>query len=357
MRMCLLLFALLIVIVFCYSQKSYDFSGVMGDRKQSDSCMIDDDGAAFVNKTRAFISPAEETVIFIHACFGTFTYKRKDRQGQRWGYGIKILMDILNSIYSNEALLSKVDSINIVSVGLSEARKDAKRQIVAMNHPPSKRKKLKWLVACEEKYLFEFPTLAVMQEYTKYMHANSNVLYLHTKGVRRNAVLDTMITEWRRYMLYWTVDTVQNICFKALDEYGFKTCGTLKRGGKQACYAGNYWWTKAGYFAWKQPSINSPAIDWRRRYNAEEYVLSNLSHSEHSNLHFCTHHTHTIDMGNCHIPPKWYMLPSEQAEQNFLLTVKSRRRKMGDCFDGNKLPKNRTKDPNSWCHKNGYPIS
>ena len=37
--MSLLLFALLIVIVLCYSQKSYDFSGVMGDRKQSDSWM------------------------------------------------------------------------------------------------------------------------------------------------------------------------------------------------------------------------------------------------------------------------------------------------------------------------------
>lgn len=353
----LVLLAALLQFALPHSLDSYDFSEVMGARKLSYSCLLDDDGSAFVDRTHSFISPAEETVIFVHACFGTFQYKRKDKKGERWGFGVKILMDILNSIYSNEALLSKVESINIVSVGLIEARKDAKRQIAAMNHPHSKLSKLKWLVACEEKYLFEFPSLAVMQEYTKYMHANSNVLYLHTKGVRRNALLDTMITEWRRYMLYWTVDTVQNICFKALDEYGFNTCGALKRGGKQACYAGNYWWTKAGYFARKQPPINSPAIDWRRRYNAEEYVLSNLSHSEHSNRHFCTHHTHTIDMGNCHIPPSWYILPSPRAEQDFLLAAKSRRRKVGDCFDGDKLPKNRTKDPATWCHKNGYPIS
>ncbi len=307
-------------------------------------------------------------VAFIHAAVGVFTYSRKDRLGQQWGFGADILEEILDTLLKNRKLALSLDWIYIGLLGaesdLEETRERLSRKYKTdvtleedlTSSTPTKRrgrrknarKKIRIVLEGTNKYMWEFPTLSLIQTYASKVHPESEILYLHTKGVRRNAPSDDTIIQWRRYMLYWLVEH-HDICRHVLAK-GAYTCGANKKGGKSACYGGNFWWAKAGYLARKSPRVAE--IDWsinrsdKARYGAEEWLLKGASDEEHRQNHYCVHHVHQ-DMRFCQIPLAWYALEALDIEYTY--------RENGNCFDKDKLPTNTTKDVSTWCHKTGFP--
>ena len=303
-------------------------------------------------------------VVFIHAAVGVFTYTRKDRLGQQWGFGADILEEIVDEVLKNRKLVISLDWIYVGLLGAESDLEETKERLslkyrtnVAQEDAYSSRqvakrkiarKKIRVVLEGTNKFMWEFPTLSLIQTYASKIHPESEILYLHTKGVRRNAPNDDTITQWRRYMLYWLVER-HEICQHVLAR-GAKTCGANKRGGGKACYGGNFWWAKAGYLAQKSPKVAE--IDWSinrsegARYGAEEWLLKGEGPEAHTSKHYCVHHVHQ-DMRFCEIPRKWYAL--EELGREYVY------RKDGNCFNIGKLPANSTRDTSTWCHKDGFP--
>ena len=358
-----------------------------------------------------------ETVVFIHAVFGTFTYKRKDRQGQTWGHGNEILNELLTTLYQSSSkettsssstaatnatsLIDIVDHVFITCLGTPEDVSTGVKDIMASpiwgsgensNDNNSNKGKLKVLLTGYDKHLWEFPSIALLQHYANIIKPNSKILYLHTKGVRRNGPSDVNIADWRQYMTYWTVETAIDICMKALDggtstsshhkttnnhdsslvvlskdhinmeefKYKYETCGNLKRGGAKPIYGGNFWWTSAKWISNRKPAISEliwvSSGTYQSRFLAEEYLLYGSTSHEQEFSHYCVHHTHH-DMSFCRTPREMYSLSN--GKNNHLTSQTSQSsyyiRKNGNCFHSDYLPKNRTKDSSTWCHHKKLP--
>ena len=279
-------------------------------------------------------------------------------------FGADILEELIDEVLKNRKLAISLDWIYIGLLGAESDLEETRQRLsvkyrthVALEDKNSPRrlakrkiarKKIRIVLEGTNKFMWEFPTLYLMQRFASMIHAQSEILYLHTKGVRRNAPNDDTITQWRRYMLYWLVEH-HEICRRVLAR-GADTCGVNKRMGEQACYAGNFWWAKAGYLAQKSPQIAD--LDWGinrtddLRFGAEEWLLKGQSVDDHSKKHYCVHHVHQ-DLRFCNIPRKWYALEDMDREYTY--------RDNGNCYDRKKLPSNSTRDPTTWCHKNGLP--
>lgn len=307
-------------------------------------------------------------VAFIHAAVGVFTYTRKDRLGQTWGHGEDILIEIIDKILNNRRLVNSLDWVYIGMLGASSDIEETLEMLnsryktdVALTADGKKgykrlrgrnnRKKIRVVLEGVNKYMWEFPTLSLLQTYASYVHPESEILYVHTKGVRRNAPSDDTITDWREYMLYWVVER-HDLCRHVMSR-GAQTCGAIKSGGDRACYGGNFWWAKAQYLSNKRPLIAK--IDWSinitstKRFGAEEWLLKNeylKGIKSEGSQHYCLHTVHQ-DMRFCHIPPEWYRLD--------LLNKGYVYRENGNCWKFESLPKNSTRDTATWCHKNGFP--
>ena len=221
--------------------------------------------------------------VFIHAALGEF--KKKRGKVGYWGYGKDILLEIISVIESSGLLADNLTrGVYITALG-STADIASTRE--AIYRSPLRNEKIHFLVTGPNLELQEFPALHALQYYASLpqTHPDSKLLYLHTKGVRQNglmmpnasiandsAVLEGGPHDWRRYMLYFLVEHYAKLCFRAMDERGFLTCGALKQ---QEIYAGNFWWTRASYMRDKKPPVAS--MEWtgagRKRFAAEEYIL------------------------------------------------------------------------------------
>jgi hypothetical protein len=304
-------------------------------------------------KTNPFINyeiDARRNYVFIHACVGIF---KKKRGGGTWGHGEDILVELLDTIV-NSTLPS--NDLGGVFVGMLGSASDIEHTKVILLDKYSKingplRDRVHVIATAHDIELSEFPTLLAMQLFANRAPAATKLAYLHTKGVRKNGINDYP-SEWRRYMSYFVVHRYE-ICFEALDKQAYCTCGPLKQ---SKIYAGNFWWTKAGYLATRTPRIAE--IEWnvKNRYLAEEYILRNQSSPSNQvcsrpgsdanpqNLHYCVHHTHHV-MQVCHTPFEWYSNVSSQLRSN------------PQCFFRKLSPANPKKnDPLSWCHNNGLPV-
>lgn len=362
---------------------------------------MDKPSLGFVEKYGLKLGPQElklpkgpHSAVFIHVAVGVFTYTRKDRVGQKWGYGKEILFEMLETMYKVPGFVDSLDTIYISLLGAPKDIVDARRSVnarfgsdnrtMAQERMPvkSRRKgkmkkinknlhwpkdvsdKIRFVLEGNNKWIWEFPTLSIMQYYASVVHPDSKLLYVHTKGVRRNAATDKTITQWRRYMMYWVVET--GVCDQQALNSGYNTCGVLKRGGPRGNYGGNFWWTKSKYLSERRPRVQD--IDWsvnktlRERFGAEEYLLKDATPEEHSAKHYCVHHTHQ-DMNVCQTLPKWYRLdiptPGEanDVEQGVMKEPrKYTMRPHGNCFYPAKLAnKEKSKDPKDWCYTGRFP--
>lgn len=324
--------------------------------------------------------------VFMHAAVGIFTYTRKDRVGQKWGYGKEILLEMLQTIYRVPKMVDHLDCIYISLLGSAADITDARDAIIARYGtssenrttarkprlrktkrigsrfqsdywPTNVKDKIRFVLEGHNKYMWEFPTLSLLQYYASVVHPDTKLLYLHTKGVRRNAATDRTIHQWRRYMMYWLVET--DYCQQALDR-GFYTCGALKKGGSRSNYGGNFWWVISNFLGGRRPRMED--IDWsvnrtgRERFGAEEYLLKDATAEEHATLHYCVHHTHQ-DMNVCPTPPRWYRLDTPAAGSEEVNNQKKYvLRTSGNCFSPELLAnKNKSKERKDWCFRDGFP--
>jgi hypothetical protein len=88
-------------------------------------------------------------------------------------------------------------------------------------------------------------TLNLMREHAISMTSNTNILYLHSKGVRTNGETPC-IEDWTKYMTYFVVEGWKE-CQIALDIYD--TIGVNLSREVAWHYSGNFWWAKAAYIS------------------------------------------------------------------------------------------------------------
>ena len=293
--------------------------------------------------------PKPLAVAFIHATIGIF--KRRRGKTGTWGHGTEILMEMLQTVQDANAL----QWFHRIYVGTLGSRDDvtaAQAQVHDRFRGPEWRDKLAFVVSGESLELHEFPTLMVLQLFSNLLphglvndpSTATHLLYLHTKGVRRNGDYSP---DWRRYMLYMLLVHYKAICEPAMRERGYSTCGALKTPtSKGVIYAGNFWWAQASHLQSKGDSIRDLAWSSVNRYAAENYLLAGVNASESRARHYCLHHTHH-DMQNCPTPPSLYDAASAAMQM----------RAHGNCYSHALRPQNQTKfDRNSWCHSSALPV-
>jgi hypothetical protein len=270
-------------------------------------------------------------VIFLHALVGVFPRRRGNGS---WGHGREILIELLDTINSS-GLVDKVDSIRISLLGKPKDRADTMTSLLPY-------KKVSVLVESSNTQLAEFPALHLLQSYASKADPRTRILYMHTKGVRKNG-LHNYPDEWRRYMSFFLVEK-SHVCLNLLErDPNYATCGVLKQ---HSIYQGNFWWSTASWIASRTPKIWNFRWNMQNRYIAEEYLMrpEYLPHGSHfkKRSHYCIHHAHHT-MQVCHTPREWY--------ENVSVAI----RDSSNCFNRQKLPKNPTRNPHSWCHHGGLP--
>jgi hypothetical protein len=132
----------------------------------------------------------------------------------------------------------------------------------------------------------ESKTLNKLKEYSMIDTDNTNILYLHAKGVTQyNSVREKPVKEWRLMMEHFLITNWEK-CVEKLNE-GFDCCGINYqdhaaniKGEKRLIqiFNGNFFWTKSDYVKKLDDSIL-----FEHRYSAENWILSS-EHKVHSFL-------------------------------------------------------------------------
>lgn len=132
----------------------------------------------------------------------------------------------------------------------------------------------------------ESKTLSKLKEFSMSDNDNTNILYLHTKGVTQyESIREKPVKEWRLMMEHFLI-TNWKICVETLDN-GFDCCGINYQDhagnvrGKTKLiqiFNGNFFWTKSNYVKKLDESIL-----FEHRYSSENWILSS-EHKVHSFL-------------------------------------------------------------------------
>lgn len=280
--------------------------------------------------------------IFIHAVIGVFP--KRNGTGGTWGHGGAILLSMLRAI-GESGLVDRVHRIYVGALGTPQAITEVQQAILLQFGGQRWDGKVVMVVSGRDLSLSEFPTLLALQLYAQAIspaHApRTAILYMHTKGVRRNGAY---AGDWRAYMMHMLVVRAADVCLPTLRGGSYSTCGALKTPtGQGQIYAGNFWWATAEYLQ-QRPSVLQLPWGYASRFAAENFLLKGLSREASRERHYCVHHAHH-DMQNCPTPLRLYRdVP--------LLPLRSH----GDCFRPALRPQNQSKaDPRSWCHHMALP--
>jgi hypothetical protein len=134
--------------------------------------------------------------------------------------------------------------------------------------------------------LYEIPMINHIANISKKSSSEINILYIHTKGVRR-AGNDNVIWSWRKMMEYFLIINYK-LCIKNLEYYDTLGCNAInelcenidnvvvnKDKNHTYHYSGNFWWSKKSYIE-KLPFLQIDMSDkaFISRYKAENWILS-----------------------------------------------------------------------------------
>jgi GR25 family glycosyltransferase involved in LPS biosynthesis/GT2 family glycosyltransferase/tetratricopeptide (TPR) repeat protein len=165
---------------------------------------------------------------------------------------LTVLREILRGV-RDCGLLDRLDALYVVNVGddvhADDLGVDAPATIHVINYSPD--------VA-----LFERPTLDLVRRFAR-VHADSRILYLHTKGVS-HVPPHPFVDDWRRYLLYVLVEH-HAACLAALDAYDVVGCD--RREDPQPHFSGNFWWANAGHLQFL------PEVPAGARHDCEWWIL------------------------------------------------------------------------------------
>ena len=219
-----------------------------------------------------------KVVCFIHSC--TLPMLKTEK------------LDELIKRIEDSGLLIQLDNVFINNIGIPiDTDRYKNPRITIINHS-------------NNTDYFENSTLKMVYLYAQH-NPDAKILYLHTKGVSypKNAPPAAGINDWIEFMLYSLVDH-HSECIKLLDSVemvGVNYRNMLYYKWKSH-FSGNYWWTKAEYYA----TLNMHKFN--SKYDAEFEIMSN-------NPTF--HNIHTCPKGHCEnlYPPSEY---KDSVQQNFL---------------------------------------
>jgi hypothetical protein len=135
---------------------------------------------------------------------------------------------------------------------------------------------------------YELITINMIYDYFKNKDENYNVLYIHSKGVRK-AGNEEVIYSWRDMMEYYLIEKYE-YCNYLLNENIANTLGNniinsfdietdkFVLLNKDHCYhySGNFWWTQSNYIKKLEPLKIEENKEKRfiQRYQAENWILS-----------------------------------------------------------------------------------
>ena len=164
-----------------------------------------------------------KNVCFIHSC--TLP-----------NHGTSSLDNILFNI-KQSGLWDKLDTIYINNIGFSLdlAKYSVSGKVIVIN-------------CSNDTSLFEIPTLKLMHSYCKEQPQNTNILYLHTKGISYpigTPIYDN-VQDWINYMLYFLLNKHET-CIKMLKEYD--TVGVNFIENPNHHWSGNYWWSLSSHIS------------------------------------------------------------------------------------------------------------
>lgn len=184
---------------------------------------------------------------------------------------INRLQHLLKNLKAN-GMFSTLSELYIFNIGASIKRsqiedclpeRDDKTQVKLMN-------------LSNKTNLFEIPVLNLIRTYARNAkNENTNILYLHTKGVSYDKNLQT-VNDWINYMLYYLVERSEE-CNELLNTTNYDTVGCNKSTKPHLHYSGNFWWAKSSHLS------KLDMITTNNKADAEWWLLSKSSN--HLSLH------------------------------------------------------------------------
>tara|TARA_A100001015_G_C14825562_1_gene646525 strand:- start:116 stop:973 length:858 start_codon:yes stop_codon:yes gene_type:complete len=216
----------------------------------------------------------DHTVIFIHAAFTPTKFVAYQNYDKTLTKGFAILIEILQAI-DESGLMEKIDFIYVTLLGSPTERKIASATLSAWSD------KVRVIYESSGTNDYEYRTVSLMEKFTRMLSDGSLVLYLHTKGASRYNRYEDDDQEfngdqWRNYMMYFVVERWQ-ICWRALKELGYKTCGVQLHKDKNPHYSGNFWWSKAQFLKSKVQKMKDAEWNVEYRSSTEFYLLKGVN--------------------------------------------------------------------------------
>jgi hypothetical protein len=197
-----------------------------------------DDEVIYHKYFHAIVGRRLGTVCFLHSA---------NLQGD-----LTVLREILRAV-RDTGLLHRLDALYVVNVGAdvhaSDLGLEARATIHVINYS-------------SDAGLFERPSLELLRRFAR-VHADSRILYLHTKGVSHRPPRPR-VDDWRAYLLYFLVEH-HGACLAALTTHNVVGCNL--RDDPKPHFSGNFWWANAGYVG------SLPEVPSNTRHDCEWWVL------------------------------------------------------------------------------------
>jgi hypothetical protein len=139
---------------------------------------------------------------------------------------------------------------------------------------PELNEKIKIVNYFNQTNLFEIPTIKLMWYFSN-IYSNTNIIYLHTKGVsyeldqNLNNIIISRINDWVQFMLYNLLSS--NLSIKLLDKFDSVGSNYIEKdyyGNKKPHWSGNFWAATSTYI--KSLDISNLS----NKHDAEWFILS-----------------------------------------------------------------------------------
>ena len=146
------------------------------------------------------------------------------------------VLDYIIDVINKTGFIDVVDNVFINNIGLRIENKYQNDKYIVNNYS-------------DNTQLFEYPSLNKVKTVAE-NNPDSNILYLHTKGISHTNINKIKnIEDWTNMMLYFLVEKYAE-CINKLNE-GFSTvgCNYIERNQytDKKHFSGNFWWSKSTY--------------------------------------------------------------------------------------------------------------
>jgi hypothetical protein len=211
---------------------------------------------------------------------------------------------------------------NIMESGLYDKCKNILVSIVGKKFdlPIDKYPKMKLLYHDDNPKFYEVKTINYIQHISQYLPDNARVLYVHTKGVRKNGD-EVCVRSWRKLLEYWTINK-HDIALQYLQNYDTVGSNVINMSPAPAIkeqflfyvnpahyfhYSGNFWWTTAQHIRRLPQLAHDPANhSMSTRSRAENWILSPMPNMRAFEMYYNKNYVHPYYL---FCDPKSYQRP------------------------------------------------